>query len=243
MGSTRLVLSSLGLYDRVVTLGESVQFTLPMLSAHPTGDPRDEDQFTLNQFNMLIELDDFGLDLSQLHFYTYNPAFVDALPAPLRAEAAAPATSELLRRMSVALGYLPSWASPRLAVRVRPPRGEDQLPEMVIEREATHWARNPMLRRVLRRVVQAAPLLDLYPVLPKLMLAAGGKSYHFGGSFPHVTGSATDAATDRLGRVGPWRRIHLVDAAVFPNVPATTFTLSIMANAHRIATETLGAAS
>jgi choline dehydrogenase-like flavoprotein len=41
--------------------------------------------------------------------------------------------------------------------------------------------------------------------------------------------------SDVLGRVAPWRSIHLVDASVFPTVPATTFTLSIMANAHRIA--------
>ena len=34
--------------------------------------------------------------------------------------------------------------------------------------------------------------------------------------------------------------IHLVDASVFPTVPATTFTLTIMANAHRIASESLG---
>ncbi len=31
------------------------------------------------------------------------------------------------------------------------------------------------------------------------------------------------------------RTFHLVDASVFPTVSATTFTLTIMANAHRIA--------
>jgi len=41
--------------------------------------------------------------------------------------------------------------------------------------------------------------------------------------------------SDTLGRVHPWRNVHLVDASVFPTVSATTFTLTIMANAHRIA--------
>jgi choline dehydrogenase-like flavoprotein len=45
-------------------------------------------------------------------------------------------------------------------------------------------------------------------------------------------------ASDALGRVGPWERVHVVDAAVFPNVAATTFTLTIMANAYRIAART-----
>jgi choline dehydrogenase-like flavoprotein len=31
-----------------------------------------------------------------------------------------------------------------------------------------------------------------------------------------------------------WRRIHLVDASVLPDIPATQITFSVMANAHRI---------
>jgi hypothetical protein len=73
-----------------------------------------------------------------------------------------------------------------------------------------------------------------------LRLAAGGKSYHFGGSFPHTkNGISAMFGTDRLGRVRSWQRIHVVDASVFPNIPAMTFTLTIMANAHRIASESL----
>ncbi|TIW07959.1 MAG: hypothetical protein E5V70_09525, partial [Mesorhizobium sp.] len=50
------------------------------------------------------------------------------------------------------------------------------------------------------------------------------------------TGSAT---TDSLGRLARWDRIHLIDGSVFPNVPATTFTLTVMANSHRIACEAM----
>ena len=74
-----------------------------------------------------------------------------------------------------------------------------------------------------------------------MFFSAAGKSYHFGGSFPHSDLPADGPlTTDRWGRLGQWSRVHLVDASVFPTVPATTFTLTIMANAHRIATETLG---
>jgi len=31
--------------------------------------------------------------------------------------------------------------------------------------------------------------------------------------------------------------VHLLDASVFPSIPATTITLTVMANAHRIATQ------
>jgi len=40
--------------------------------------------------------------------------------------------------------------------------------------------------------------------------------------------------TDTLGRLPRWQRIHLVDASVLPDVPATQITFSVMANAHRI---------
>ena len=43
--------------------------------------------------------------------------------------------------------------------------------------------------------------------------------------------------TDVFGRVQGWKRIHVVDASVFPSIPATTITLTAMANAHRIGSE------
>jgi choline dehydrogenase-like flavoprotein len=82
-------------------------------------------------------------------------------------------------------------------------------------------------------------MLDLYPAIPVMKLAGTAKSYHWGGSFPHALEPGRELASDRLGRVAPWQRVHLVDASVFPNVPATTFTLTVMANAHRIASEAL----
>ena len=96
-----------------------------------------------------------------------------------------------------------------------------------------------MLRTVVTKLARSANLLDLYPVLPMLRLAGGGKSYHWGGSFPHTSDRATLLGSDRFGRIGSWQRVHVVDASVFPSVPAMTFTLTIMANAHRIASETL----
>lgn len=243
LGTTRLVLGSLDRYGEDIAVDESVQFMLPMVSLRPVRDPREEPQFTLNQFNMVLQLGDQARDLSQLHFYTWDPAFLSALPPALLAfDKGAPLVREILRRTSVALGYLPSWYSPRLKVRAAP-AGDDGLTGLEIRREDPHWGRNRALRTALAKVARAGRLLDLYPVLPKLVIAAGGKSYHYGASFPHRAehAPARFASSDRLGRVGAWDRVHLVDASVFPDVPATTFTFTIMANAHRIASESLQA--
>jgi choline dehydrogenase-like flavoprotein len=239
ISSTRLVANSLALWDIELPILESQQFILPMLSLHPTPDPRLEPDFTLNQFNMIVAPDGSSVDISQLHFYAFNSAFTDALPSLLRRQAAEKAQVHLLRRLTVALGFLPSWRSPRLVIRARPNANVAHAPDLHISRETAPAGRNQMLRTVLTKLSRAARHLDLYPVLPMMQLAAGGKSYHFGGTFPHTNGGSAALGSDRLGRVGPWRRVHLVDASVFPNVPAMTFTLTIMANAHRIASETL----
>jgi ferredoxin len=239
IGSTRLVVNSLDLFDAPISLQESAQFALPFVSLGPTSDPKVEPQFTLNQFNMLVSPYGNEVDLALLHFYSYNTAFDDALPSFLRLPIARRARDQLLRRLSVALGYLPSWASPKLQLRFRPPTADVELPSLDISREDARWRENAMMRAVLARLVRSARHLDLWPVLPKVMFSGGAKSYHFGGSFPHRETPTTELGTDLLGRPRPWDRIHLVDAAVFPSVPATTFTLTIMANAHRIASQSL----
>jgi hypothetical protein len=239
MGSTRLIANSLGLFDTDLTMGESQQFVLPLLSRRPAPDPRQSPDFTLNQFNMIVAMNGSTADLSQLHFYTFNPAFSDAMPAVLKTLPAQAIQAQLLRRLTVALGYFPSWRSPRLVIRAGAPSSDAELPDLRIGQDSAPRGRREMLRAVVAKLLRASPALDMYPVLPMLRLAAGGKSYHWGGSFPHQAQRNGALSSDRLGRVGPWERVHAVDASVFPTVPAMTFTLTIMANAHRIASETL----
>jgi choline dehydrogenase-like flavoprotein len=245
IGTTRLILGSLG-SDQPVHLSESAQFVLPMMSVKPTPAPRARREFTLNQFNMVIARDDEGFDVSQIHFYPFNQAYYDALPGFLQHPAAAFVTDRLLSRLTVGLGYLPSWASPKIRVTAQVPATPDELPEITLTSVGFSEARvrgkdvPPMLTDVIKRIWRAAPYLDLWPVTPQMLWSGGAKSYHFGGSFPHASkpdnGSVT---TDRLGRLARWDRIHLIDGSVFPNVPATTFTLTVMANSHRIACEAM----
>jgi choline dehydrogenase-like flavoprotein len=238
IGSTRLVLGSLGALDQPVYLQESVQFVMPTVSLRPAADPRSARNFTLNQFNLLYDFTGEGVDLCQVHFYDYNPAFLASLPGSLRTPLGEPALSALLRRVSVGLGYIPGWASPRVRVVARRASGgAEGLPALEVDREINgQWP--TMLRALVRALLRVAPALDFWPILPMVSVSGAAKSYHFGGSFPHGE-ARTDTTTDRMGRLAQWDHIHLVDASVFPSVPATTFTLTIMANAHRIASESL----
>jgi len=232
VGTTRLVLGSLEGTTHRVELLESAQFLLPALSLHPVGDPAVDRDFTLNQFNMVYDDTGMGLDLIQVHFYPNNPAVERQFPSFVQGAAFAGLRSSTLKRLSVGLGYLPSWASPTATLRARA-AGEHSLPDLELERKNPKIL-PPMLRRFLSAMLKSGAQLDLWPVVPMVTVSEVTKSYHFGGTFP-MSKDRSGYRTDTLGRLERWEKIHLIDGSVFPSIPATTFTLTVMANAHRIA--------
>jgi choline dehydrogenase-like flavoprotein len=240
IGTTRLVASSLEIFSEPLHFHESPQFVMPFASLRAHSALTQENSFTLNQFNILLPFDEAGRDLVQVHGYPYNDAMDDAVPQILKTPAMAAVRAMLLKRLTVGLGYLPSWWSDGFDVTVERASSNDDVasirlgPPSVDSKQAVK-----RLRQVNARLLRVAPYLGVVPVLPMVTLSAPGKSYHFGGSFPHSI-NPEGRQTDVLGRVDPWRSIHLVDASVFPTVSATTFTLTIMANAHRIARRLLG---
>lgn len=79
--------------------------------------------------------------------------------------------------------------------------------------------------------------LGCLPLLPLARLNSG--SYHVGCTLPMSKQPKAWNETDTLGRLGSWQRIHLVDTSVFPSLPGTTIGLLAMANAWRIADQSL----
>lgn len=222
LGSTRIALNSLSAPPAQVDLQESLQFLIPFVSWRSAGDPRDQNDFTLNQFNLLLKYDDDAYTTSQVHCYPYNPAIAAALPGWLPPSWSGAA----LGRVTAAFGYLPSWQSPKMKVELRARHPSGGLPDVAVRVQSERYP--AMLASVLRRLTALGPQLDLFPVVPMTRVSGPGKSYHFGSTFPHGDGS------DVLGRVGGFRNIHFIDGSVLPSVPSTTFTLTVMANAHRI---------
>ena len=67
-----------------------------------------------------------------------------------------------------------------------------------------------------------------------LKIGEFGEGYHVGGAFP-MKKKPSNFESDLYGRPYGFNKVHIVDASIFPSVPATTITLTIMANAYRIA--------
>ena len=92
------------------------------------------------------------------------------------------------------------------------------------------------MRKLVFKLCKQARRIGAMPLPVMLKIAEPGRSFHSGGSFP-MSQAPRGFQTDLLGRLPGWKRVHAVDATVFPSIPATTITFSAMANAHRIGWE------
>ena len=63
-----------------------------------------------------------------------------------------------------------------------------------------------------------------------------GNSFHSGASLP-MSRRPAGLESDLAGRPAGMQRVHVIDASVLPSIASSTITLSVMANAHRIASE------
>ena len=88
----------------------------------------------------------------------------------------------------------------------------------------------------MRKLMRNAARLGVAPLVPLLNIEAPGKSFHSGGTFP-MRARPGPGECDTLGRPHGLKRVHAIDSPTFPSIPATTITLSIVANAYRIGSE------
>jgi choline dehydrogenase-like flavoprotein len=134
----------------------------------------------------------------------------------------------ILERMIVLQGYLSSEDSGALALTQKEDTTEVQLmPQPKSQKD---------IKALLRFLFRKSFLLGFIPIGLMLKISKLGRSNHYGGSFPMST-KTQQAHTDIWGRPYGYTRVHLVDASIFPSIPASSITLTIMANAYRIASE------
>lgn len=233
LATTRLMLCSLDHLDEPLRLADSQYFAFPLLRIPHARVSLAEPANTLAQ--AFIDIADPALGPNLVHFsvYGYNDLMLEELAARMRL---APSRAEvllqpLLGRLLFAQGYLHSDLSPALEARLVQEGGG--IHRLVVS-PVPNRVSGRLARTALRKLRKLIPATRAVPVTPMLEMGLPGKSFHVGGAFP-MRERAGALETDMLGRLGGWRRVHLVDASVFPSVPATPITLTAMANAARVA--------
>lgn len=223
---------SLGLVGQWLTIQDSAHFFLPMLHTWSAGDAAAEPRHSLVQ--LFWELLDSNVDEHLIHsqLYTYNDTFAPDIVRRFGAFAgiAKPLIDLLSRRLVVAQTFLHSDSSSSIGMRLEGSGGSERL---MFRAQSNERTRNIMLKAT-ARLAKAARIAGMVALTPLARLNPLGSSFHCGGTLPMRTNPEVDE-TDVLGRPAGFQRVHLVDATVFPTIPASTITFSVMANAHRIA--------
>ena len=223
---------SLGLAGQWLTIKDSAHFFLPMLHSWSAGDPAAERRHNLVQ--LFWELLDRSVDRHLIHaqLYTYNDSFAPDIARRFGALAglAKPLIGLLSRRLIVAQTFLHSDSSSSIGMRLDGPVEKERL---MFRAQPNDHTQDVMLKAT-RSLAKAARLAGMTALTPLARLNPLGSSFHCGGTFPMRT-KPEKGETDVLGRPAGFQRVHLVDASVFPSIPASTITFSVMANAHRIA--------
>jgi hypothetical protein len=221
----------MNIYDEELALMDSQYFILPLLSIKGCAGVRSEQLYTLSQ--IFLEMTDPAISRNTVHLqvYTYNDLLAKVMRKKLWF---APWLREIPisifeQRLIVIQGYLHSSESGTIRVKLERTSAGERLKVTAAPRSET---RN-IVGRVIKKLQKAIKGLGLYPLSFGVDITSAGRGFHSGGSFPMRTEPGR-LETDTLGRPARLNRVHLVDSTVFPSIPATTITLSVMANAHRI---------
>ena len=231
IASTTILLESLHVRTPVV-LRQSDHFLVPVLLRGFSGRTARERLHTLSQiFVELLEHSRSGHSV-HLQLYTYN----DYYPRMARERLGwlypmlGPAVERVIDRVALFKGYLHSDDSARIRATLEPGSSMSTLRLDAEEPErgaSTIRSVTALLRRRSRDT-------GAWPVPFAARRGLPGSGVHVGGAFP-MRRSPGALESDVLGRPAGLTRVHVVDATAFPTMPAAPPTLTIMANAARIA--------
>lgn len=231
--TTAIVAASTGGLNGEYRILDSQYFLQPTLTLPGSHAVHREAVNTLCQAYLELQNEDVDPRSIHLQVYSFNEMYRDLLKqmaGPLRDLLAWPINFALGNLMLVQ-GYLNSRSSSQISMRVQEDGGVLRVDLDPVINPETHAT----IRRVRRFLWRQSHRTGLFPISFMTKVATVGRGFHSGGTLPM---SKTPGAqqTDLVGRPYGLQRVHCVDSTVFPTIPATTITYSVMANSHRIAT-------
>ncbi len=233
LGTTRLILASRDAWDKVVTLRDSQYFLLPFIG--PRGNTTSPHQ-TLSQIFGKINQPSLSSRTLHVQYYTYNDLYLPQILksiGPLRyLPGASLLAQEFARRMVIVQGYLPSIESNSATIRLS---GARQQPVLSITPHELHTT-SSRTTRVWRYLAKIGQINGLTALSFMGQQTEVGRGYHSGATFPMARNPEL-WQSDSLGRTDSLKKIHIIDASAWPDIPSGPVTLTVMANAHRIASD------
>lgn len=233
LGTTRILLESLGLFDTEVRLKNSQKMLVPVLSRWRARGAMAEAVPTLAAAFLEAKVPGLGANWMHVQVSGVNNLVLRRLGI----DPAAPGLRGLLlrpavERLMICWAGLHSDHSAEIALTLR---REASGGSTLTARPRPHPAERDNFRLAGRALFGALRLAGAYALLPSRQIAEPGNGGHFGGGFPMRAAPRGRLESDSLGRPSGFARVFAVDATVLPTIPATPPTLTVMANAWRIA--------
>jgi choline dehydrogenase-like flavoprotein len=222
LNTARIVLESRRDYNTRLQILDNPITAIPFFSPRRIGAAMPAHDSSLGQLNLIVK--DEGDMLQGTLYGTTGPLRSDVLftlPLSFRANLA------LMKYAAPAMGLLmlfhPAIESPDSFVRLRD-TGD-------LEIEFAPAAPHPSLEKRIIRLLRKIGYLSH----PSLIQRPGmGQGLHYAGTLP-MRATPGSYQTDADGLLHGTQHVHIVDGACFSHLPAKNLTLTIMANALRIA--------
>lgn len=236
LGSARIVLRSLSEPGRRLPLLSNPYTYMPCVQPRMLGRAIPARKPSFSPLMMCHDPGDGG-ELLHAAFFSYRSLllFKLAREVPLAFRDARRIVHELMSSFTIAGIHHPDRGDPSRTVRLVPHADSPTRDALAADyrlrdhEQRANDKREALVARMLRR-------LGCFPL--KTIRTPHGASIHYGGTLPFATDGAS-FTLDGSGRLAGTRRVYVADGSGLRYLPAQGITLTLMANAHRVAAEVL----
>ena len=233
IGTAKIILESMSLYNKSFRIKDSQYFTFPFITDFKNMELQEDKVNTLSElFIHFYEINDFKVN-AHLQIYGYNDLYYEIFKSKFGVATASvikPLLTNLLKKMMAVQGYLHSKNSSEMILTLN--KISNNLSKVAVQ-GVVNTNTQVYIQEILTRIKINKKIIGGFPITKMLNIGLPGEGNHSGGTFP-MASKPSGFETDVLGRLKNWNKIHIVDSSVFPTIAPTTITLTVMANAHRI---------
>ena len=136
-----------------------------------------------------------------------------------------------LGRVIFIQGFLHSDLSSRAELKLK--KNNDKV--FMIVKQIKNKDTKKNIKEIINLLKKNSKYLGFFPLSLFLKIGKFGRGFHSGGTFKMSSNNNKVGKTDIWGRPFSFKRAHIIDSSIFPTIPSTTITLTVMANAVRIA--------
>jgi choline dehydrogenase-like flavoprotein len=225
VNTTRIAMLALGATEASLKTSDMIQ--IPLLALRGRREILDERTYSLAQLTLAIRDPAVARQAIIVHLFGFNPIFLDAVRSLLPRWAyrlLEIPIHGLLARVFIASSLVGSQQSARLALKLR-----DDTLEI---RGHAHPDAKRVARRLAWKLAKSALRTGLLPLPFLTSRKPPGGSVHCGASLP--VGGPGPLSTRADGALSNCPNVYIADSSALPDVPAGSFTLTLMANAHRV---------